>query len=169
MSRFTLICCFDPFGEGLYRYTFTNRCAETGAELEDGTVKIFLNTKGKNASDVPGQLLHFLRYIEDSTDECAAEQDDAVRQIHSRVTTVKRDRTWESRFMRFEELLQKERRKGLEEGRQEGRQEGHQEAAAQLQRLIGCMTAAGETELLPKLADAEFLEEMLLKHGLKED
>lgn len=63
--------------------------------------------------------------------------------------------------MRFEELLQKERRKGLEEG--------HLEAAAQLQRLIGCMTAAGETELLPKLADAEFLEEMLLKHGLKED
>lgn len=54
--------------------------------------------------------------------------------------------------MRFEELLQKERRKGLEEGREQ--------VAAQMQKLIGCMTAAGETELLPRLADAEFFDEM---------
>lgn len=26
------ICCFDPFGKGLYRYTFSNRCAENGME-----------------------------------------------------------------------------------------------------------------------------------------
>lgn len=26
------ICCFDPFGDGLFRYTFTNKCSETGAE-----------------------------------------------------------------------------------------------------------------------------------------
>ena len=40
------ICTFDPFGRERYRYTFveTQRRWEL---LEDGTCKIFLNTKGK--------------------------------------------------------------------------------------------------------------------------
>lgn len=158
------ICRFDPFGKGLYRYTYMNKCEETGEDLQDGTVKIFFNTQGKNDADISRELLHFLRYIEDSSDACAAQQEDAVRQIHNRVQTIKRDRTWESRFMRFEELLQKERRKGLEEGREEGREQ----VAAQMQKLIGCMTAAGETELLPRLADADFFDEMLKKYVLNE-
>lgn len=33
------ICCFDPFGGDLYRYTFTNRCAENGQELYDHTIR----------------------------------------------------------------------------------------------------------------------------------
>ncbi|MBE5865726.1 MAG: Rpn family recombination-promoting nuclease/putative transposase [Lachnospiraceae bacterium] len=158
------ICRFDPFGKGLYRYTYRNKCEETGEDLQDGTVKIFFNTQGKNEADISQELLHFLQYIEDSSDICVAQQEDAVRKIHNRVQTIKRDRTWESRFMRFEELLQKERRKGLEEGREEGREQ----VAAQMQKLIGCMTAAGETELLPRLADAEFFDEMLKKYVLNE-
>ena len=41
------ICTFDPFDEGLYRYTFEERCLETVKPLGDETRKIFLNNKGK--------------------------------------------------------------------------------------------------------------------------
>ncbi len=152
------ICCFDPFREGLYRYTFTNKCSETGQELGDGTTKIFLNTKGRNPVNVPDSLIHFLAYLENSTAECADERDDAVRQIHSRVTEVKRDRTWESRYMRFEELLQKERR--------EGKNEGREETQARMQELIRRMLADGAQEELAGLAEKDFLEAMYQRYGL---
>ena len=43
-----MICTGDPFGEGLYKYTFSNKCHELpNLELGDDCVKIFLNTKGK--------------------------------------------------------------------------------------------------------------------------
>ena len=101
------ICCFDPFGDGLYRYTFTNRCAETGSELGDGTAKIFLNTRGTNAENIPTDLIHFLEYVENSTEECVAKQDDyVIRRIHQRVTSIKENRRWEQKYMRFEDLLQ---------------------------------------------------------------
>ena len=41
------ICPFDPFGAGHYLYTFENTCQEDkDLRLNDGTRKIFLNTKG---------------------------------------------------------------------------------------------------------------------------
>lgn len=40
------ICTFDPFGRGRYCYTYREICDEDGAPLNDGTVKIFLSTKG---------------------------------------------------------------------------------------------------------------------------
>ena len=74
------ICTFDPFGKGLYRYTFKPRCEETDLYLEDGTQRIFLNTKGNNASDISDELLHFLRYVEQSTTEVArTRRDEAAR------------------------------------------------------------------------------------------
>ena len=52
-SYVIFICAFDPFGYGLYRYTFEQKCLERDLKLNDGTTKIFLSTKGKNADEVP--------------------------------------------------------------------------------------------------------------------
>ena len=52
------ICTFDPFGKGLYRYTFENKCLETELSLGDQVQKIFLNTKGKNQESVSEKLIH---------------------------------------------------------------------------------------------------------------
>lgn len=41
------ICNFDPFGENLYRYTFSMQCEERDVPLNDGVKRIFFNTKGK--------------------------------------------------------------------------------------------------------------------------
>lgn len=56
------ICTFDPFARGLYRYTFENRCLEDDFPLEDGTQKIFLNTKGINGDEVPEE--RYMRFDE---------------------------------------------------------------------------------------------------------
>ena len=47
------ICPFDPFDANLFLYTFTNRCHETGQELKDRTMKIYMNCAGDNIDDYP--------------------------------------------------------------------------------------------------------------------
>ena len=43
-----MITPFDLFGAGKYRYTFSSCCVEDkGISLNDGAVRIFLNTKGE--------------------------------------------------------------------------------------------------------------------------
>ena len=57
------ICTFDPFGRERYRYTFVETCREDGEFLEDGTCKIFLNTKGKIETGIGQELVRFLKWI----------------------------------------------------------------------------------------------------------
>lgn len=124
-SYVIFICAFDPFGEGYYRYTFENRCLETGKPLGDGTCKIFLNTRGTRPEGVPEELIHFLQYLENSTDEFVQSmQDETVAKLHKRVTWLKEDRRWEAKYMTFEEMLQRKMDDGLRQGIQEGLQRG---------------------------------------------
>ncbi len=149
------VCAFDPFGSGLYRYTFENRCLETGMPLEDGARKIFLSTRGTDDSGVPEGLVHFLKYVEESTESCARSLgDETVNRIHRRVEELKKSREWGQRYMKFEELLKDAREEGMEEG------------TARMQRLIERMTTAGEAHLTAKLSDTDFLNEMYEKHQI---
>lgn len=156
------ICTFDPFGQGLYQYTFENRCIETENALGDGTTKIFLSTKGKNAEAVPQALVHFLQYIENSSEQCVeALHDETVGRLHNRVRALKKSREWESRYMRFDELLQDAERVGLTRGMEKGIEKGQE----RLLTLIDKMTEAGETEEIKRLVkDADFLQEMFAKY-----
>ena len=70
------ICTFDPFHRGKYRYTYTYRCMEDDAGLCDDTVHIFLNTRGKNAADEPQQLVHFLQFVENTSEDFARQTGD---------------------------------------------------------------------------------------------
>lgn len=114
------ICSFDPFGKGYYRYTFEERCLECDLSLGDETRKIFLSTKGRNDKDVPQELVHFLKYMEQSTDEyVSGVTDDSIIRLHEKVTELKQWRELEARYMTVEELLQSRERKGRAEGKQE--------------------------------------------------
>ncbi|MBQ7796852.1 MAG: Rpn family recombination-promoting nuclease/putative transposase [Lachnospiraceae bacterium] len=150
------ICAFDPFGAGLYRYTFENTCAELGFPLHDGTKKIFLNTKGTNDNDVPEDLVHFLHYVGNSTDEYVEHIGNSrIRKIHNRVTYIKKSREWEGRFMKFEELLKRSENKG------------RKEEQTRMLQLMDYMIKAGETQQLAQLKDdPAFLQAMLEKYHL---
>jgi len=61
------ICREDVFGHGLYKYSFKNTCAEVkGLALDDGTHKIFFNTKGTKG-EICEDILAFLRLVEGQT------------------------------------------------------------------------------------------------------
>ena len=89
--------------------------------LGDETKKIFLNTKGTNDADVPEELVHFLKYMESSTDETVAGNHDATLQdLHEKVRKLKEWRELEVRYMTFEEMLKRREKKGKAEGKAEG-------------------------------------------------
>ena len=121
-----LICDFDPFGEEKYRYVFEMQCKESKqTNLEDGRTILFLNTHGKNESEVPEELVTLLRYVKaDLAESEEAFDDPYVEQLQKFIRKVKRSREMEERFMIFEEMLKEEHAQGLEEGRREGLVEG---------------------------------------------
>ena len=61
-SYIVFICTFDPFDKCRKVYTFTNKCHEDNLELDDGSTKIFFNTKG-NIGDIDEDVSNFLKYI----------------------------------------------------------------------------------------------------------
>ena len=112
------LCDFDPFGEEKYRYTFAMKCQESEeTNLEDGRVILFLNTHGKNESEVPKELVTFLKYVK--ADLAGSEEkfdDPYVEQLQKFIRRVKESREMEERFMIFEEMLKEERAEGRLEG-----------------------------------------------------
>ena len=120
------LCDFDPFGEEKYRYTFEMKCKESErTNLKDGRTILFLNTHGKNESEVPKELVIFLKYVKADLKGSEEEFDDPyVEQLQKFIRRVKESREMEERFMIFEEMLKEERAEGREEGLEEGRKEG---------------------------------------------
>ena len=112
------ICDFDPIGEGKYRYTFRTKCEELlGMNLEDGRTIVFLNTHGKNESEVPKELVTLLKYIREDIDGSEREfHDSYVERLQKFIHEIKSNREMEERFMIFEEMLKDERAEGREEG-----------------------------------------------------
>ena len=133
-SYVVFICSFDPFGKGRYQYTFEERCLEEDFPLGDETRKIFLNSKGKNAHETPPLLVHFLKYIENSTDQYVETvQEEAIEKI----VELKKSRDLEAKYMTLGEWMDEEAAKEKEIGRNEGRAEGIAEAILDVLSLKG--------------------------------
>jgi predicted transposase/invertase (TIGR01784 family) len=120
-SYIIFICTFDLFEKGRHKYTFKNVCLEDNSIiLNDEAQKIILNTKGI-MNDLNEELLEFLNYVEDSTDDKVKRvKGNLVKSIHKRVQEVKNDVSMEVEYMT---LLERDREK-IEEGREVGKEEG---------------------------------------------
>ena len=114
------ICDFDPFEEGKYRYTFKMTCKESvQTNLEDGRTIVFLNTHGKNESEVPKELVIFLKFVKADLKESQEDFHDIyVKQLQNSIRHIKESREMEERFMILEEMLRDERAAGRREERQ---------------------------------------------------
>lgn len=134
-----IISPFDLFGGQKYKYTFRMRCDESpNLTLNDGAVRIFLNTHGQNPDDVSYELVELLKYMENTNSESHTEmtskkllelkrQVDAIKSNEE--VSVKYMQAWEERILDKMEAraegLAEGRTEGLAEGRAEGRAEGH--------------------------------------------
>lgn len=125
-----VICGFDLFGKGKYRYTFQNLCKEDmDLELGDESTKIFLNTKGKNDKETEQSLIDFLHYIEKSSEENLPENcDERLKHLHKTVQRIKASEQMEVSYMKMEERDRLIRKEGLEAGLETGRLQGLIEA-----------------------------------------
>ncbi len=120
---------FDPFGKGLYRYTFKNICLEDDSvTLGDESIKVVLNTRGTNTAGVRPELIELLEYFRSSTKETAARASSSlVKKIDKMLEPIKNSPKFGGDFMSYEEAIYTERKSAWQEGKQEGKQEGIQE------------------------------------------
>ncbi len=122
-SLFIMIAPFDIFGRGLYRYTFEEVCRECpDLKLDDGAVRIFINTKGTNREDFSQEFINFMKYLENTTDENAEKSgSERIKKIHEKVCRIRKSEKAGIKYMqRWEEL---------EYAKQDGREEGIKENA----------------------------------------
>ncbi|MCI8936483.1 MAG: Rpn family recombination-promoting nuclease/putative transposase [Lachnospiraceae bacterium] len=128
-SCFILIAPFDLFGKGLYRYTFEGACRECPElRLEDGAVKIFINTKGTNKEEFSQEFLDFMEYITESTDAVAERTSSSrIKLIHNNVRKIKASEKMGVKYMQLWEEKELIRAEGKAEGKKEGVKEGKAE------------------------------------------
>lgn len=106
------ICTFDLFGKERHIYHFENLCLEdTTVRLNDGTEKIFLNTKGK-MDDADKELVSLLKYF-DSLEP----QDAFTKELDKEVLVARQHKKWRQEYMKLEVMMWDSRREGKAEGR----------------------------------------------------
>ena len=121
-SLFIMIAPFDIFGRGLYRYTFEEVCRECpDLKLDDGAVRIFINTKGNNQEDFSQEFLNFMKYLENTTDENAEKSgSERIKKIHEKVCRIRESEKAGIKYMQRWEELEYAKQDGREEGIKEG-------------------------------------------------
>ncbi len=113
-SSVMFICTFDPFGKGLSRYTFRERCEEDSAlRLGDGTRKIFYNCNYMG-EDLSEDLRKLYDYVEGGRPESKLTQ-----KIENAVNKGRKNAIWRTQYMKEWVILQDAKDEGREEGRDE--------------------------------------------------
>ena len=117
-STVIFICTFDPFGKGMYRYSFRERCDETAdLLLNDGTTKIFYNCTYEG-NDIPEDLKQLYEYIKHGK-----VKGDLTKKIDDAVVKGRKNEIWRSQYMKERIILQDVKEEGIEEGLSKGRED----------------------------------------------
>ena len=120
-----MITPFDLFGKGKYCYTFHPYCEEEpDLRLEDGAVRIFLNSHGTNRNEVSEELVALLEYMETMDADKIGDDSENLKKLHEYVEQIKASEEIGVKYMQKWEELEYEREDAREEGHEEGREEG---------------------------------------------
>ena len=110
-SKVIFICTFDPFMQGLSRYTFRERCDENPELcLDDGTEKVFYNCKYRG-EDVPVDIRNFYEFI-----GTGRASDELTEKLNSAVAKARRNEVWRAQYMKEWVIIQDARDEGYEDG-----------------------------------------------------
>lgn len=168
-----VLCDYDPYGKKKYCYTFENRCKEQpDLLLGDEVTKLFLSTKGKNADEVPKELIDFLHYITESNEKGLPEEcDERLRRLHESIQEIKTSTSVEVEYMKMEErerLVKKEAiERGLREGRIQGRIQGERIGEERLASLLMNLSKQNRQEdSIKALENLEYRKKLYEEFGL---
>ncbi|MGL5434802.1 MAG: PD-(D/E)XK nuclease family transposase [Lachnospiraceae bacterium] len=117
---------FDILKRGSYQYTFQMRCDEyPECSLEDGGFRIFLNTRGSDEDSASPELIELLHYIESVNGyERPRIKGDKLKQLHSRVQTIRESEEIGGKWMQLWEEKLREQMEARAQGKTEGKAEG---------------------------------------------
>ena len=120
-SYVIFICTFDFFEKGRSVYEFENVCLEDSEiKLNDGTHKIFLNTKG-DKSDINEELKSLLEYFDGSEPES-----ELTRRIDRKVIAARKNERWRREYMSLQMEMNLKYREGLKDGMKAGEEKGQE-------------------------------------------
>lgn len=159
-SYVIFICTFDPFGLGRHIYTFENRCSEDIAlTLNDGTVKIILNTKG-TLDDVSPEMKRLLDYVDGK-----GVSDTFTRDLEEAVQSARQNEKWRLDYMTLQMNYQEKYEQGIEQGIEQGREQSNRQSA--LRMIKAGKLSNDEIALYSGLTteQVEALEEMFQGNG----
>ena len=132
-----MITPFDLFGKGRYCYTFHPYCEEEpDLRLEDGAVRIFLNSHGTNRDEVSEELVALLEYMETMDADKIGNDSENLKKLHEYVEQIKASEEIGVKYMQKWEELEYEREDAREEGREEGRIVGRKVEEISILRLL---------------------------------
>ena len=104
-SYVIFICMFDPFENGLTRYTFKSICEEAeGLPLGDGRCIMFLNTKG-SIGELGADMDAFFGYINGGVSSIGTGKDSGnefVERLDQCVLDINGDEDWRQGYMKYE-------------------------------------------------------------------
>ena len=104
-SYVIFICMFDPFHEGLTRYTFRSMCEEDkDLPLGDGRCIMFLNTKG-SVGDLGANMDAFFGYLNGGMESIGTGKDSGnefVKRLDECVLDINGDEDWRQGYMKYE-------------------------------------------------------------------
>ncbi len=137
-SVIIIICGFDLYGLGKYRYTFENRCEEEySLTLGDECKKVILNTKGTNKDEVEPSLVDFLNYVENSNEEFVpTSSDERLKNLHDKIQQIKASVQIGVEYMKMEERDRLIREKAMQAGIEKGIESGQAQGEERMARLV---------------------------------
>ena len=146
-SYIIFVCAFDPFGLGLRRYTFRNRCDErSDLVLPDKAVRVFLNAKGTHGEET-ADVRAFLDYVNSfkATEGFAAELAAAVERLKA---NAEERRLYMTLAMDIQMHIDREKGGWIAEGEAKGKAEASRDIALRmLQRGATVEQIADDTGL----------------------
>lgn len=151
-SYVIFICTFDFFKSNKSMYEFENICInKPELKLNDGTHKIFLNTKG-DRSGISKELKLLLDYFDDKEPESKL-----AKKIDKKVFEAKRNDQWRREYMSYQMELDKQFRNGREEGMDN------------ISKLLKLLVSEKKYDEIEKISeDKEYQNELLKKYKIIE-
>lgn len=153
-SYVIFICDSDPVGLKKYRYTMRQTFVEDPVyDYCNGSHTVFLSTKGKNASEVPEQLVKLMKFVDANLSESTENFDDElVSRLQKTIVSIKSNREMRERHMVFEEMMREEFKAGKAEGKAE--------SILELLSELGTVPAELQ-EKIQSISDIQVLGQML--------
>ena len=164
-SHVIFICTFDFFEKNRSIYEFENICVDdSDIKLNDGTHKIFLNTKG-NRDGISEELQMLLDYFDGREPE-----NQLAKDIDSKVFEARNNKQWRREYMSYQMELDRQYRNGREEGIKEGMEKGSELATENINKLLKILIVEKKYDEIEKISEnKEYQKELMKKYNIIED